>query len=134
MIGIANIRRLKGMDNINAAYGITEKSAAKQIPAVSKPVLNKPRQKPIPKKSGKQKAVDRELKKLSDILLAKYPDCQIKSPACTGKAVCCHHVYGRGKIDFLNPKKLKTSCSACNTWVEQNDKEARKQGYKKSKF
>jgi hypothetical protein len=134
MIGIANIRKIKGLDNINAVYGITEKDqkpANKPVPAS---IVKKSGRKPIPKKSAKQKVVDRELSKLVPMLLKKNPVCQIQSPVCTHQAVTAHHVHGRGKMDVLNPKKMETCCAPCNLWVEANDAKARKQGHKKSKF
>ena len=134
MIGIANIRKLKGLDNINEAYGIKEKPASEQKPANPKPVHPKKVKKPINKKSANKKAVDRELKKLVPIFLAQNPICQIQSPVCTREATCAHHTKGRGKVDVLDVKKMKASCSPCNLWVEENDKKARDLGHKVSKF
>lgn len=86
------------------------------------------------KKSANKRAVDRELKKLVPIFLEKHPECEIKSPVCTGEATIVHHRKGRGKVDVTNVKTFVASCPPCNGWVEANDKKARDQGHKVSKF
>lgn len=137
MIGIANIRKLKGLDDINEAYGIKDKPV-KENAKPSQPVPAKKNakagKKPLNKKSSKKKAVDKELKKLAPIFLAKHPNCEIKSPVCTGAATIVHHRKGRGKVDVTNVKTFVASCPPCNGWVESNDKKARDQGHKVSKF
>lgn len=134
MFGIKNIRAVKGLGAINDAYDKVKK--AKPEPDPDLPVTaKKPKaKKRVNKKSSNKKAVDRELKKLVPIFLAKNPICQIQSPVCTQQSTCAHHTKGRGKVDVLDVKKMKASCSPCNLWVEENDKKARDQGHKVSKF
>lgn len=83
------------------------------------------------KKSDNQKAIDKELKKLYPIFLAKHPACEIKSPKCTKKATCIHHTKGRGKNEVLAVETWKASCTACNLWCETNHAEAEEKGVKK---
>lgn len=58
--------------------------------------------------------------------------CEIRSPECTNKATCVHHVRGRGKY-FLTMAYWKASCIACNNYVEQHDAWARENGFKESR-
>lgn len=89
--------------------------------------------KPIPKVSDKQKIADREYKKLIQLKLKNNPNCEMKTPACTGKAQGGHHVKRRGK-NLMNEGKLILSCNACNTWVEANHQQAKEMGLLESKY
>lgn len=134
MFGINNIRAVKGACAINDVYNKVKKQ--KPEPEADAPVTaKKPKaKKRMNKKSPNKKAVDRELKKLVPIFLAKHPVCEIKSPVCTGQATVVHHKKGRGKVDVTNVKTFVAACPPCNGWVEENDKKARDQGHKVSKF
>lgn len=134
MHGITNIRAMKGLDAINDAYNKVKK--VKPEPEADKPKPEKPKKakKRINKKSAGKKVVDRELKKLVPIFLAKHPVCEIKSPVCTGQATVVHHRKGRGKVNVTNVKTFVAACPSCNGWVEDNDKKARDLGHKVSKF
>jgi hypothetical protein len=64
-----------------------------------------------------------------------HPMCSINSPACTGKTQCVHHSKGKKTIhELLDASAWKSSCYACNTWVESNDGIAREQGHKLNTF
>lgn len=134
MFGIKNIRAVKGLDDINEAYDKVKKSKPEPDPDLPVAAKKPKAKKRLNKKSANKKAVDRELKKLVPIFLAKHPECEIKSPVCTHEATIVHHKKGRGKVDVTNVKTFVASCPPCNGWVEQNDKKARDQGHKVSKF
>jgi hypothetical protein len=75
----------------------------------------------------------KEYKKKSKDFRESNPICQIKSPVCTGQTNGVHHKAG--KIgDLLNDEKYwMAACNPCNGWIEDNDAEARKLGFKISK-
>jgi hypothetical protein len=61
--------------------------------------------------------------------------CSIKSLVCTGTAQCVHHSKGKKTIhELLDVTYWKSSCYACNSWVESNDETARAQGHKLNTF
>lgn len=90
--------------------------------------------KPIKKIADTRKETEKLYKQLSKQLVTKFPDCQVKSPKCTGKSQGCHHTRGRLKDNILNEKTLIPCCNACNGWIEDNHAEAERLGLKKSKF
>lgn len=106
------------------------KGVAKAAPA-QKPAKKAVR-KPIKKQSDKMKQAMKELAKLVKKKLAEHPECELKMPGCTGRAVTCHHSKGRVGKQLLNYKNLMASCSHCNLIAEQMDAEAREKGVKKS--
>lgn len=134
MHGINNIRELKGLGNINAAYGVKPKIDPEAKSDTPKPFKKKINNKPIPKRSAKQKAVMAELTKLYPVFLAKHPNCEIQGPDCQIKASCVHHSEGRGLMQIKKQSSWIPSCGPCNVWVEKDDAKARKLGLKKSKF
>jgi len=134
MHGINGIRKLKGLDNINDAYGIRENSPSEKSATIYKPKKVKKDKKPLAKRSAKQKAVMAELKKLYPIFLQAHPRCEIKGPNCQGEATCVHHSEGRGLMQVKKQSSWIASCGPCNSWVEKDDKKARELGLKKSKF
>lgn len=89
--------------------------------------------KAIAKLSEKGKAADKEYKKLIKLKLKNSPPCQMKTPACTGKAQGGHHKKRRGK-NLMNEAKLVLSCNSCNNWVENNHTQAKNMGLLESKF
>lgn len=63
------------------------------------------------------------------------PICEIKSPECQIEAACVHHVKGRASTELLLDDRFwMPSCAPCNLYVEKNDKWARENGFKLSKF
>lgn len=60
--------------------------------------------------------------------------CKIDSPVCTKVATCVHHVSGRSGPKLKDEKDWMPSCQSCNTWVEENDHEARQMGAKKTRL
>jgi len=84
----------------------------------------------IPKKSEKQKDIDKQLKKAYGPYLNDHPVCAIQSPVCTQEATCVNHTQGRGPKEILNQETWEPSCSPCNLWVEENHAEAEVQGHK----
>lgn len=124
-MGLAEIRKLKGVDHLYP----NEKAAVKSFKVK---VPDAPR--PIPKKSDTQKFIDGELKKAYPIFLRLHPRCEIQGPDCNGKATCAHHTEGRLPSKVLDQSKWVPSCGPCNTWVEVHHAQAAKRGLKKSKF
>lgn len=92
--------------------------------------------KEIAKKSGKQKEIDKELKKMYPLFLAKPENkyCKIKMTGCTKIATVIHHVRGRIGDQIFEVKDWLPSCASCNIVLESKDAEARAKGVKKSKF
>jgi len=111
----------------------------KKLPPPKKP--GKPLQRNTPLKKGgkpkgrseKMRGVISALRPLYDAFMKDKEECEIKSPVCTGRAECVHHVEGRGIKVILDQSKWKASCGACNGYVEVKDAEAKKKGHKKSK-
>lgn len=124
-MGLAEIRKLKGLENLYPKEVAAEKEVKVKMPKPAKP---------IPKQSDTQKFINTELKKLYPIFLSKHPNCEIQGPNCTGKATCAHHSEGRLLSKVLDVTKWVPSCSNCNTWCETNHADAAKKGFKKSKF
>jgi len=68
----------------------------------------KPKAKPIAKKSDKRKIEDKEYKKIVKELLNESTECELKTPSCTKVAQGLHHQKRRGK-NLLNKKYLLRS-------------------------
>lgn len=76
----------------------------------------------------------KDYKKESKVFRNAHPICEIQSPVCIHTTQGVHHKAGKiGAL--LNDKKYwLASCNPCNTWIEDNDKEARAKGLKISKY
>ena len=63
-------------------------------------------------------------------------ECAIKAPGCQIIATGMHHIEGKDTPEkLLNKEGMIPACSYCNLiWVEQNDAEARKLGFKRSRM
>jgi hypothetical protein len=62
-------------------------------------------------------------------------DCRVRSPVCTRKAQGMHHLAGKDTAEkLLDPKNQIPCCNACNTYVEDHDAWARKNGFKVSRL
>ena len=85
------------------------------------------------RRSEKMRGVIAALRPLYDAFMKDREECEIKSPACTGRAECVHHVEGRGIKVILDQSKWKVCCCACNSHLEVKDGEAREKGHKKSR-
>lgn len=92
------------------------------------------KKKPIAKRSAKMKDIMKELKKLYPVFLKSHPLCEIKAPGCTGKATAVHHTEGRIGKKITDVTTFLPCCQWCNGYLENNDKWARDNGFKKSKF
>lgn len=116
-MGIDEIRKLKGV------YQIVKKSGGSVKPK------NKIRFR-AKKMVGKVKV----LRQLVIKFLSVHKMCKIQGPECTKEATCVHHSEGRIGDKLLDVSTFIPSCSNCNLWCETHDAEARKKGFKKSKF
>jgi len=85
-------------------------------------------------RSEKMRGVISALRPLYDAFMKDKEECEIKSPVCTGRAECVHHVEGRGIKVILDQSKWKACCGACNSHVEVKDAEAKEKGLKKSRL
>lgn len=90
----------------------------------------------IKNRSVKLKELFKGYIKLVKIFLARPENvvCQIGMEGCTKVATCVHHVSGRTGTKLKDEKDWMASCDSCNLWVEVNDGEARKRGFKKSRL
>lgn len=89
----------------------------------------------IPKKSTKQKDIDKELKKMYPVFLSQPGNeyCLVKQKGCLDKATTVHHLRGRIGDQVFEVKDWMPSCVWCNISLE-NDPLAKEKGLKKSKF
>lgn len=84
-------------------------------------------QKPIAKKSKKQRILDSAYTKLRRIFLTNNPMCQAALPGCKGGATDIHHTHAgadRSKF-FLVVSSWLGVCRHCHDWIHDNPKEAR---------
>lgn len=88
----------------------------------------------IAHRSEKMKGIMAAIKPLYRSFLKEKPICEIKSPVCTSEATCIHHTAGRGMDHLMDTNTWEASCSACNLFVETNDKWARESGHKISRL
>lgn len=88
----------------------------------------------IPKVSAKRKKENKALAAIVKELMDKCPDCQIKSPVCTGKAQGSDHTQKRSPGNLLNRKNIKLACNACNLYKEEHPEWAKKNGHSISRF
>lgn len=90
----------------------------------------------IKNRSVKLKELFKGYIKLVKIFLARPQNvvCAIGMEGCTKLATCVHHVSGRTGTKLKDEKDWMASCESCNLWVEVNDGEARKRGFKKSRL
>ena len=90
--------------------------------------------KPIAKMSAKRKELQNLYVGIVKNMLKENPNCQIKSPACEGKASGLHHKIKRSEKNLCEASNLIRACSKCNLYVEENDAWGREKGFVKSKF
>lgn len=84
-------------------------------------------------RSEKMKGIMAAIKPLYKSFLKEKEACEIKSPVCTGQATVIHHTAGRGMNHLMDTNTWEASCTACNNYVEENDKWARDNGHKISR-
>lgn len=101
--------------------GIIEKKEAKKT-------------KPIAKKSDKRKVEDKELKKITKLMLEENDKCEMNLPGCTGTAIELHHMKKRSPATITDKLYLKRSCRSCNSYAEQFPLQAIDLGASFSKF
>lgn len=82
--------------------------------------------------SAKRARVNRARKQLSGRLMAaRGPACELRTPACTGRAEQMHEYVGRAQGGSLvDARGIALCCSRCNTYVEDHPTEARENGWK----
>jgi hypothetical protein len=66
----------------------------------------------------------------------KGKQCAIKSPGCQKEATGIHHMKGKDTPELLMDERYwLPACGYCNTvWLEENDAEARRLGFKLSRL
>lgn len=69
-----------------------------------------------------------EYKRARDEFLKHKLYCAIKSPVCTRRVDCVHHMKGRIGSNLTNAEFFMESCGACNGYVEQHPKWALENG------
>lgn len=84
-------------------------------------------------RSEKMKGIMQAIIPLYRAFLEEHPDCEIRSPECTGPATAVHHTAGRSMAKIMDKKTWKGSCDHCNLYVEKNDQWARDNGFKVSR-
>lgn len=101
----------------------------------SGPKPKKPR-KQIPKVSKKKTKIEREHAAVKKLLLAsRGPQCQMRTPVCTGWAKDAHEKLARSQGgDPTDPDEILLGCCACHGWIDQNHAEAIKRGLKRSRL
>lgn len=120
-------------NSVNGAYCIGhEKIMRGEKSTESKP--NGARQKPIPKKSKKRIAEDKEYKRISAELGARTKPCQIQSPVCTGTAQGLDHKKGRVGKNLLDKASLVPACNACNSYCSDHPAWAAANGHSESRL
>lgn len=98
-----------------------------------------PPEKKPPKKikpfSDKRAALNRQYAKESRPFW-KGKECAIRSPGCQKNATGIHHMKGKDTPELLMDKKWwLPACTYCNCiWLEENDAEARRLGFKVSRL
>lgn len=85
-------------------------------------------------RSEKMKGIMAAIKPLYKSFLKEKPICEIKSAVCTSEATCIHHTAGRGMDHLMDTNSWEAACSACNGYVEKNDRWARDNGHKVSRL
>lgn len=130
------------LDRLQRARQKKEKPASKPLGRGTKAEPEKPEpgkkaeKKSYPKRIGrseKMRGIMQATKPLYEVYLEQRPDCEIKSPVCTGQALYVHHTEGRGVSKIMDQRSWMACCSACNDWVENNDGQAQAMGAKKSR-
>lgn len=98
------------------------------------PPTKKPRKK-IKPFSDKRAKLNREYAEKSRPYW-KGKDCAIRAPGCQKKASGIHHMKGKDSPELLMDKKWwLPACTYCNCiWLEENDAEARRLGFKVSRL
>jgi len=90
--------------------------------------------KPIARQSEKRKTEQPKYKKIVKEMLAQNPNCEIKSPVCTGKAQGLNHKQKRSPKNLLDKANLERSCNACNLYIEEHPDWAQENGHQISRF
>lgn len=60
--------------------------------------------------------------------------CEVKSPNCDGKMTGFNHKQKRSPNNLLDRNNLERCCNSCNTFIENNQDWAEKNGHFISKF
>jgi hypothetical protein len=87
----------------------------------------KKEQKPITKKSEKQKDLEKEYEKKRKKYLRKHPFCESNSliPGCQKVSMHVHHM--RGRLEYLlDESTYRALCDHCHVHVEANPATAKK--------
>jgi hypothetical protein len=83
--------------------------------------------------SKKRKVINRDYDKEAKEFRENHPDCEIRSPVCTGHTQGVHHKKGRGQY-LLAKEFWAGACNPCNVYIEDHPVWAREHGHKLSKF
>lgn len=77
----------------------------------------------LPAKSAKTWQRDVVLANMTAEMMLADPMCGVRSPVCTGRMSCLHHVTARSVAPHrvLDPTNVVRSCAACNAYVETAD-------------
>ena len=114
--------------------GLKELQEIKKAAYVMKDMPRPVKRKSVNQVSENGKDTKSMLKRLYAVYLAKRTKCKIKSPVCTGEAICVHHTRGRSAQYLLDQETWLPSCVPCNLYVEQYPKWAKERGFIKSKL
>lgn len=90
----------------------------------------------IAKRGEKLKEAFKGYKKQVKAFLSRPENlkCKINQAGCKQVSECVHHAAGRTGEKLKDEKDWIPSCTSCNQWVEENDAEARRLGFKKSRI
>lgn len=95
-------------------------------------VVSKSKFKPIPKETITRAMENREYKKLIAVFLLNNPKCMVKD--CKKKSTQVHHKAGRIGDKLTDVKDFFATCDDHHDHIEKHPKEAKKNGYSKSRL
>lgn len=104
--------------------------APKEKPPKKKP----PKQKPIKPFSKKREKLQREYRKQVQEALEENKECEVKSPDCIQESNGMQHIQKRTVKNLLDKTNQLRCCAGCQTWIEENPKEAIEMKVSASKY
>lgn len=106
----------------------SQKKIATEAAEKAAGVLQKKKQKAIPKFSKKREEENEIYFALREVFLKEHPRCECGRQGCNRKSVEVHHSGGKIGKDFLDVAKWKAMSRTCHVWAETNPIAAKESG------
>ena len=92
------------------------------------------KRKPLPKRTEKRAAQEREYSERRKIYLEAHPLCErCLADGIQTRATEIHHIRGRDGVRLIDSEEFCAVCMYCHEWIEAHPQEAMALGWSKSR-